>query len=86
MVDIRSEKKEIAIERRSHPRLELHCDANVEKSKQLAKNNIKVTTVPAEIKKKGTKLYVKQVEQQNISNVQNQMSKLGLTVKIIKPR
>ena len=29
MADIRSEKKEVKIERRQHPRLELHCDAAV---------------------------------------------------------
>jgi hypothetical protein len=50
----------------------------------LAKNNIKVTAVPTDIKMKGTKLVVKQIEQQNISAVQDQMSKLGLPVKILK--
>jgi len=29
MVDVRSEKKKVEIERREHPRLELHCDATV---------------------------------------------------------
>ena len=29
MVDVRSEKKEVRVERRQHPRLELHCDATV---------------------------------------------------------
>ena len=29
MVDVRSEKKEVKIERRAHERLELHCDASV---------------------------------------------------------
>jgi regulatory protein YycI of two-component signal transduction system YycFG len=59
-------------------------DKAIQKSKQLAKNNIKVTAVPTDIKMKGTKLVVKQIEQQNISAVQDQMSKLGLPVKILK--
>jgi len=29
MVDVRSEKKEVRVERREHPRIELHCDASV---------------------------------------------------------
>jgi hypothetical protein len=29
MVDVRSEKREVRVERRQHPRLELHCDATV---------------------------------------------------------
>jgi len=29
MVDIRSDKKDVKVERRLHPRLELHCDASV---------------------------------------------------------
>jgi hypothetical protein len=59
-------------------------DKALQKSQQLAKNNIKVTLVPSDIQMKGTKLVVKQVEQQNISTVQEQMSKLGLSVKIVK--
>ena len=29
MVDVRSENKKVKVERRAHPRLELHCDASV---------------------------------------------------------
>ena len=58
-------------------------DKAIQKSKQLEINNIKVTAVPNDIKMKGTKLIVKQVEQQNISAVEDQISTLGLPVKII---
>lgn len=59
-------------------------DKAVEKSKQLAKSNIKVTAVPAEIKLRGTKLVVKQVERPNMSIVLDQMSKIGLPVNILE--
>ncbi len=59
-------------------------DKAIQKSKQLAKNNIKVILVPAEIKMKCTKLVVKQIEQPNISTVQDQMSEMGLSVNILK--
>lgn len=59
-------------------------DTAIVKSKQLAKNNIKVVAVPTEIKLKGTKLVVKKVEQANILTVQDQMSKIGLPVKILE--
>jgi hypothetical protein len=61
-----------------------NIDNAIQESKQLAKNNIKVTAVPTVIKMKGTKLVVKQVELQNITAVQEQMSKLGLPVKMLK--
>ena len=59
-------------------------DKAIQKSKQLAQNNIKVIAVPTELKMEGTKLVVKQVRQPNISTVQDQVSKIGLPVKILK--
>ena len=62
----------------------LDPDKAIEKLKHLEQNHIKVTAVPTDIKMKGTKLVVKQVEQQKILALQDQMSKLGLPVKIQK--
>jgi hypothetical protein len=55
-----------------------------EKIKQLAQKNIKVTAVTTELKMKGAILVVKQVDRLNIETITDQMSVMGLSVKVIK--
>jgi hypothetical protein len=56
----------------------------IQKIKQLAQKNIKVTAVTTELKMKGAILVVKQVDRLNIETITDQMSVMGLSVKVIK--
>ncbi len=56
----------------------------MQRLKQMAQKNIKVTAVATEIEMKGTILVVKQVDRPNIETITDQMSKMGLSVKVIK--
>jgi hypothetical protein len=61
-----------------------HNRANaIQKIKELAQKNIKVTAVTTEIEMKGTILVVKQVDRPHIETIKNQISKMGLSVKVI---
>ena len=53
--------------------------------KQLAQKNIKVTAVTSELQLKGTILVVKNVDGPNRQTITDQMSKMGLSVKVGKP-
>jgi hypothetical protein len=55
----------------------------IQRIKQLAQKNITVTAVTAEIEMKGTILVVKHVDRPNIETITDQMSKMGLSVKVM---
>ncbi|MDX2445808.1 MAG: hypothetical protein QNK29_01260, partial [Desulfobacterales bacterium] len=56
----------------------------IQKLKQLAQKNLKVTAVATELKRKGTILVANRVDQSYIETITDQMSKLGLPVHVFK--
>jgi hypothetical protein len=55
-----------------------------QKIRQLAQKNIKVTAVATELKVKGTILELKKVNQSYIDKITDHMSKMELSVKVLK--
>jgi hypothetical protein len=58
----------------------------IQKLKQLAQKNIKVKMVSTEIEMKGKILVVKRVNRPDIETISDQMSRMGLSFKVIEPR
>ncbi len=56
----------------------------IQRLKQLAQKNLKVTAVATELKRKGTILVANRVDQSYIETITDQMSKLGLSVHVFK--
>jgi len=56
----------------------------IQRSKHLAQKNINITPIATEIEMKGTILVIKQIGGSNIEMITDQMSQMGLSVKINK--